>query len=90
MEDEFGDPVVEYRVAEKIKASVRFVSVRHAGVGERTQPQWLWQSRDEVSYRHNALYSTLVNATTTLWPPKPIEVEIAAFRSGFWAASPKT
>jgi hypothetical protein len=34
VENQFGDPVVEDRVAEKFEASVRFVRVRHAGVGQ--------------------------------------------------------
>jgi hypothetical protein len=82
VEDELGDATVQDGVPEKLQPPIRFVRVRDARMGKRALPQWFWKDRYEVSYRHLVLYSTLVNAITTLCPPNPIELEMAALRSG--------
>src|SRR5215204_3238045 len=82
VEDKLGDATVQNGVSEKLQPPVRFVGVRDARMGQRALPERFWKDRYEVSYRHLVLYSTLVNAITTLCPPTPSELAMAAWRSG--------
>src|SRR5919112_521235 len=66
VEDELGHAVVQDGIAEKLQPAVRFVGISDAGVRKRALPQWFRKDRYEVPYRHLVLYSTLVNAITTL------------------------